>query len=418
MAKELTVYRTRAGGFWPVGTLYVPDGSFTYHTSYLFDPNAQAISVSLPLRAEPYSASETRPYFEGLLPEGDARRSIAATTQVREDDYLALLASNGFDCLGDIVVAEHEGELTLAYEPVDLSELSSTLFDDRALSLSSRQSRLSLAGTQFKTGLAHLPHAGLADGWFRPTKGAASTHILKVGRQEAVLYLEYLCMRAASSCGVHAARTDLLDFGRPAICSERYDRLVEVKDGLPVVTRLHQEDLTQAFGLLAGSKYYELEGGTAYRIASLLRSTSSEPISDLDGFVLLTLYNYAIGNCDNHLKNISVAYSPDWSEIRLAPAYDLVCTTWFPDLSREMGMALGGERNIDEIVPANIATFGKEVGYPPAKLADASHKLAEILPRAIENAVNGAPDGLDEVAWKAEGLLVDAEPRLAVLAAV
>lgn len=44
------------------------------------------------MRVEPFTVREFRQYFEGLIAEGDARRSLAATLGVREDDYLAILA--------------------------------------------------------------------------------------------------------------------------------------------------------------------------------------------------------------------------------------------------------------------------------------------------------------------------------------
>ncbi len=181
------------------------------------------------------------------------------------------------------------------------------------------------------------------------------------------------------------------------------------------VLRRHQEDFTQAFDILPGSKYAELEGGTAHRIADFIHRRFARPIQAVDAFARLTLFNYLIGNCDNHLKNVSILYSSDWRGLTLAPAYDLVCTTWFPDLSREMGMRLGGEERIDEVGPEHIATFASEMGVPLKRLEAICADLASHVDDAIDAAAASAPLAFDELEWKAADLREDIAPRRAVL---
>ena len=53
------------------------DTSFSYAETWLGRLSARAISVSLPLRTEPFSRRESRPFFEGLLPEESQRIAIA-----------------------------------------------------------------------------------------------------------------------------------------------------------------------------------------------------------------------------------------------------------------------------------------------------------------------------------------------------
>ncbi|WP_416238348.1 HipA N-terminal domain-containing protein [Synechococcus sp. CCY9202] len=43
-------------------------------TLWLEQPGAIALSVSLPLQAEPFADQACRPFFSGLLPEGELRR--------------------------------------------------------------------------------------------------------------------------------------------------------------------------------------------------------------------------------------------------------------------------------------------------------------------------------------------------------
>lgn len=75
MAHELAVWL--AG--YKVGTLSLPEGrlSFRYQPDWLANPAAMALSCTLPLQAQAFDDHATRPFFAGLLPEGQLRRLIA-----------------------------------------------------------------------------------------------------------------------------------------------------------------------------------------------------------------------------------------------------------------------------------------------------------------------------------------------------
>ena len=51
------------------------------------------ISVSLPLRKEPFKSAELFPFFRGLLPEGWYLDIVSAKKKVDPRDYFGLLAS-------------------------------------------------------------------------------------------------------------------------------------------------------------------------------------------------------------------------------------------------------------------------------------------------------------------------------------
>jgi len=67
-----------------VGTMALVDGRlrFCYSPDWQARPDALALSVSLPLQAEPFDDHKTRPFFAGLLPEGQMRRLVAQQCQV------------------------------------------------------------------------------------------------------------------------------------------------------------------------------------------------------------------------------------------------------------------------------------------------------------------------------------------------
>ncbi|MEK7861220.1 MAG: HipA N-terminal domain-containing protein, partial [Chloroflexota bacterium] len=49
-------------------------------------PGAPALSVSLPVRTQPYGGPALLPFFEGLLPEGRTRARLAARFRLDESD--------------------------------------------------------------------------------------------------------------------------------------------------------------------------------------------------------------------------------------------------------------------------------------------------------------------------------------------
>ena len=84
---ELNVYLERNGRLIQTGTITgnnSTDAVFCYSAAYLKDPHAVALSISLDLTEETFSPEKTRTYFEGLLPEGVTRRSVAQWMHVDE----------------------------------------------------------------------------------------------------------------------------------------------------------------------------------------------------------------------------------------------------------------------------------------------------------------------------------------------
>lgn len=119
---ELTVYRDFPEGPLPAGILARTEGevAFRYHEDYLASPAAAPLSLSLPLQAEPYTEEELTPYFRGLLPEGAALENLCRSLGIPQDDYIAMLAACGLDCLGDVIIDPAVYTETRSYEAVSL----------------------------------------------------------------------------------------------------------------------------------------------------------------------------------------------------------------------------------------------------------------------------------------------------------
>lgn len=423
---SLDLYRETDGRLQLVGTAGAdPRAAFTYAPAYLGSPAAQPLSLSLPLQAEPFAEEQAAPYLRGLLPEGQALAALAQELGAREEDYLAILGSCGLDCIGDVIVNPRAYQEERSYCPIDLKGLGGLAAGPALAARALEASRLSLAGTQSKCGLFHDPSAAAGEGWYAPSGGAPSNFIVKQSSQliPRVLMVERLSMGCAERCGLRVPRAWLFDFGSYVIAVERFDRgelSSELIGGLPVPLRRHQEDFAQLFGVLPGSKYAELQGGSLAAIANLLRRRSSRPAEDLEQLARIVLFNYLIGNCDNHLKNLSVLYAPDWRSLRLAPAYDLVCTTMFERFSRNMGMALGGERNIDAVRADHLQALARELGVRPRLLkAVAAELAAECVPALRELGERLGDEGdaapLPEAPYVADDIEEDVAPRLGVL---
>jgi serine/threonine-protein kinase HipA len=75
---------------------------FRYRDSALARQGAGALllSASLPVQADEFAPAEARPFFDGPLPEGAIRASLAQTLEVSEEDGFGLLKAIGADCAG------------------------------------------------------------------------------------------------------------------------------------------------------------------------------------------------------------------------------------------------------------------------------------------------------------------------------
>ncbi len=91
-----------------VGTLALVDGrlNFRYAPDWISRPDAVPLSNSLPRQAEPFDDRHARPFFAGLLPEGQLRRLIAQQLQVSSQNDFALLDQIGWECAGAVTLLE------------------------------------------------------------------------------------------------------------------------------------------------------------------------------------------------------------------------------------------------------------------------------------------------------------------------
>ncbi len=77
---------------------------FTYAPEWLGTTGAQPVSLTLPLRAEPYVSRTLHPFFENLLPEGWLLEVSTAKLKISKDDLFGLLLATCRDCVGAVEV--------------------------------------------------------------------------------------------------------------------------------------------------------------------------------------------------------------------------------------------------------------------------------------------------------------------------
>ena len=89
-----------------VGTIVETDTGtrFVYDAAWLANPDATPVSLTMPLRAEPYEAKGLLPFFENLLPEGWLLEIATAKLKISKDDAFGLLLATCADCVGAVEI--------------------------------------------------------------------------------------------------------------------------------------------------------------------------------------------------------------------------------------------------------------------------------------------------------------------------
>ncbi|MBR1758117.1 MAG: type II toxin-antitoxin system HipA family toxin [Lachnospiraceae bacterium] len=343
---------------------------FCYDDAYLSSPDAQAISVSLPLKPEPFSEEETRCFFEGLLPEGFTRRAVAERMHLPEYDFLSLLYGLGKECLGAIRVSAGEPS-EVAYERLTMEEIKALAKEGAMKSAEVlMKTHLSLTGASGKVGLYFEEKEGA---WYLPKGTAPSTHIVKQShvRLHDIVVNETMSLRAAARLGIEVPDSFILEADTGIddtylFATKRFDRVFsdapKFCGDLPIPLRLHQEDFAQALGISSSRKYEPAGEHYLARMFRLLREGSLAPMIDQQRLWDRIVFNVLLGNTDAHIKNFALVYTPDLTGYSLAPAYDLLCTTMYPSSTREMAFHIGDHTSIDEVTREDLEEAAEESG--------------------------------------------------------
>ncbi len=193
---------------------------------------------------------------------------------------------------------------------------------------------------------------------------------------------ENCCMDIATALEIDVPPHCLLPLkdGTLAYVVKRFDRIGREK--------IHQEHFSQI--LEKKDKY----AGSLEEIGKKLQDISAVPGLDGQWLFERVVLNFLIGNGDAHCQNYSITYTGEG--IRLAPAYDLVCTKLVIPNEEDSALALQGKRNhltrndfdafADHLeIPARVR-YQKFVGTLSRmrQLVEASHLPGDFRERFIE----------------------------------
>lgn len=85
---------------------------FAYDEYYLSLPSVEPVSLTLPLRQEPYESKVLFPFFDGLIPEGWLLNIAERNWKIRRHDRMALLLTCCRDCIGNVSIVPIEKEVS------------------------------------------------------------------------------------------------------------------------------------------------------------------------------------------------------------------------------------------------------------------------------------------------------------------
>jgi serine/threonine-protein kinase HipA len=364
-----------------VGSLFRSGGTMRF----VYDESAKrALSLSMPLSEREYGNRYCEAFFGGLLPESsNAKTIIGRLFHINPNNSFNLLGAIGYDCAGAVSIQDANDPIALTDtrdikgKPLNAEQLALHLRElpKRPLLAHLGEIRISLAGVQDKAALCLIE-----DRICLPENDSPSTHILKppISHLEGSVQNEYFCLKLAEAVGIPAAKVQI----RKAkdivyLLVERYDRVFLDAQH---VKRVHQEDFCQATATMSTKKYQSDGGPTLKKCFDLLDNTTSPALSRKQ-LLDMVIFNCLIGNADAHAKNFALLYSENGT-VKLAPAYDILCTRIYKETTSKMAMAIGGEYEVENIRKGNWQKFCHQNGLSFSGVKERFGEMIELITSA------------------------------------
>ncbi len=363
----------------------LPTGAMIFHydRDWLTRSGTRPLSLSLPLRKDPYQGEQVYNFFDNLLPDSDRTRAkIQARFNISSRQPFELLAAIGMDCVGAIQFCP-PGNLPIQTNdinaiPLTTDQIAAMLQGDDSSPLGMVQAtddfRISIAGAQEKTAL--LWHQNQ---WCRPLGTTPTSHIFKlpigiisnnnIDLSESCEN-EWLCLKIAKAFGLPTAEAEIQQFNDvKALVVERFDR--RWSSDRKQLLRLPQEDICQALGRSPSLKY-QADGGPGIAEIMQILLGSSSANGDRELFFRSQVLFWLLAATDGHGKNFSLHLESE-NRYRLTPFYDIISayplmeTVALPRQKAKMAMAVRGKRNYyywDRIQPRHFIATAKAVDFP------------------------------------------------------
>lgn len=334
----------------------------------------------LPLSAEKVVHGEIPQFIPNLFSEGYAREQLFG--RLGSASSMATILSNSERYLSHIAIVEDPLRLGKLPDDVLARRLADTSDGDRVFTgtvagmphlnqnfptelndLICRRAVPRISGTQAK-----IPSYLDAEGRLWPAGDRPFTHILKLpglsnDRQCARGGVEWASMSMARAAGLKTADFALVDLqpeipgqqGLLSYVTERFDVPTSEDDA----RLFFAEDVCSAAGLNPAVKMgikrtkangQDEDAGTAEYVADLVAEHSTKPAEDAQDLFRQIFASYLLENGDLHLKNFAFLKSikqidlyragsaPKFGSVRLAPAYDVMCTAPFSPYGSRLEM--------------------------------------------------------------------------------
>lgn len=329
------------------GRLYAHDGivSFNYGRSYRELHGA----IPLYLPELPLKAGEL-PLLAGLTMPGCIRDAAPDAWGRR------VILNRTFGVKGDEVAKLDLSELTFLLESgsdrigaLDF-QFSPTKYEPRSPSHATLEELVQSAervekGIPLTPELDQALHHGSSIGGARPKaliEDGAVKHVAKFSSSTdlySVVKGEFIAMRLAAMCGIHAASVSLVRAAhKDVLIIERFDR-VKVEGGW------QRKSMVSALTMLGLDEM--MARYTSYQdLAEIIRHRFTAPAETLRELFRRIVFNILCGNTDDHARNHAAFW--DGAKLTLTPAYD-ICPQARSGQEASQAMLISGNNRMSRI---------------------------------------------------------------------
>jgi len=125
---------------------------------------------------------------------------------------------------------------------------------------------------------------------------------------------------------------------------------------------------------------------------------SIQPALDKKRLIEWVIFNVLVDNMEGHTKNLSLITIGN--RARLAPFYDLVFTTVYPNLSQNLAFKIGSENRPRWLMPRHWNRFAEEIATKPQFVHRVMANLIQRVESALPNTATmlrsavSTPDGM------------------------
>lgn len=342
--------------------------------NYLPDATpADSVSLVMPIGPDQYKIyGHLHPIFQSNIPEGylldKVMRMLQGTTAY--PDEFSVLQVVGHSQIGRLRYAE----TTARVEDAPNLQLSSLLAKPGTEGLLENifeeyATYSGVAGVQPKVLVRAVDEQQPAHLAVRGT-----THIVKSFDPATFPHLaanEFFCMRAAELAGLPVPRVALSEDGALLIV-ERFDLAAEgYYRGF--------EDFCSLYVMPSRDKYESTYERIAKRIKEMV--SPHNQAAALSQFFTSLALSCAVRNGDAHLKNFGVLYDDPAEDVRLAPAFDIVCTQAYI-ANDPLALTLGGTTRYPRY--DDLVKFGRlHCDLSAARVRDALNAVVQGIQQAV-----------------------------------